>query len=127
MPNSIEEAKQILNVAAASAALSEEKSVKWDLGKRWDCMNSIEKLQQKLSKMGAHSVLIMVAENPKKSPTRKSTTRGFINICHNVPVGKVFALECLKFTPKCKSYICCYSFDNYSFLFLSQGLMIQIT
>jgi len=62
MPNSIEKAKQILK----AAALSEEKSVKWDLGKRWDCMNSIEKLKQKLNKMRVHSVLIMlVAENPK--------------------------------------------------------------
>ena len=89
MPNSIEEAKQILNAAAASAALSEEKSVKWDIGKRWDCMNSIEKLQQKLSKMGVHSVLTMVAENPKKSPPRKiCTTGGFINIATTCQLEK---------------------------------------
>ncbi|KAK4013279.1 hypothetical protein OUZ56_025513 [Daphnia magna] len=86
MPSGIEEAKQILKAAAASAALSEENSVKWDLGKRWDCMNAIEKLQQKLSKMEVHSVLIMVAENPKKSPARKMcTTGGFIDLCHNMP------------------------------------------
>ena len=60
MPNSIKAAKEILKAAAAEAALSEEKSVKWDLGKRWDCMQSIEKQQQKLSKMGVHSILIMV-------------------------------------------------------------------
>ena len=40
--------------------------MKWDLGKRWDCMHSIERQQQKLSKLGVHSVLIMVAENPRK-------------------------------------------------------------
>ena len=69
MPNSIQEAKEILKAAAASTALSEEKSVKWDLGKNWDCMHSIERQQQKLSKMGIQSVLIMVAES-EKTPGR---------------------------------------------------------
>ncbi len=116
MPNSIKAAKEILKAAAAEAALSEEKSVKWDLGKRWDCMQSIEKQQQKLSKMGVHSILIMVAENPRKEPTRKiSTTGGFADLIQNGQVGKAFALECLKFTPKCKLYFNCYLFDDYSF------------
>jgi hypothetical protein len=71
MPNSFQAAKQLLKDAAASAALPEEKSVTWDLGKRWDCMNAIETLQQKLSKMAVHSVLIMVAENPLKKTYQK--------------------------------------------------------
>ena len=68
-------------------------------------MHSIERQQQKLSKMGVHSVLIMVAENPRKEPTRKiSTAGGFADLVHNGQVGKAFALECLIFTPICKLY-----------------------
>jgi hypothetical protein len=116
MPNSFRAAKQLLKDAAASVALPEEKSVTRDLGKRWDCMNAIEKLQQKLSKMAVHSVLIMVAENPLKKPTRKICTTGdFVELCHNSPKGKAFAFECLNFTPKCKLYICCHYMDKYSF------------
>ena len=98
------EAKQLFAEATAEANASSNKPAKtWDMGKRWDTMNSIEKLQDKLSDMGVHSVLIMVAENPKKQPTRKiHTTGGLKELMHNSAIGKEFTVELLKFNPKCK-------------------------
>ncbi len=53
--------------------------------------------------MGVHSLLIMVAENPKKQPTRKMHTTGGLNkLIHSSAIGKAFAVELLKFNPKCK-------------------------
>jgi|694.fasta_scaffold24611_5 hypothetical protein len=61
--------------------------------KRWNAMNSIEKLQDKLSTMGIHSLLIMVAENPKKQPTRKMHTAGGLNeLIHSSAIGKAFSV-----------------------------------
>ncbi len=49
MANSTMEAKQLFAAATAEAVLSNHNkpAATWDMGKRWDAMNSIEKLQDK--------------------------------------------------------------------------------
>ena len=76
------------------------------MGKRWDAKNPNEKLQDKLSTMSVHSLSIMVAENPKKQPTWKMHTTGWFNeLIYSSAIGKAFAVELLKFNPKCKLYL----------------------
>ena len=95
------EAKQLFAEATAEANASSNKPAKtWDMGKRWDTMNSIEKLQDKLSDMGVHSVLIMVAENPKSNQQEKYIQQeGWMNSCITVRLGKNSMWNCLSLIP----------------------------
>ena len=99
-----EEARRILAAAKeASAIVPIDKAVPpWSLSKRWDTIDSFKKMQIKLEKMGVHSVVILLSENPKRGPSRKLFTKGCLtDFVHKTDLGTSFALKALSLNPKC--------------------------
>lgn len=101
-----DEVKKILESAKEKSAVhSIRNPPSWSLGKRWDTIDSFHKLQEKLAKMGVHSVSILIAENPIKRPTRKIKVYGQMkNLVYDTAQGREFALQALSLKPKCKEY-----------------------